>query len=569
MIRFASVLAIASLIPGAASAADLPDDLFATPQAEEVLDLVVFGEARPAFVRLRIRMEGRGFRRAWADYVARLHADLDGDGDGTVTEQEANRPLLSQILGQGIPPRPTTPAKTPVSRAPGLDSDQPDGTITIGELERYLRVSRRLEAIAIQAGPPPDRQTQALFGHLDRDDDGALSSGEIEGSGASLARLDHDEDDVIQLAELIPYQNPYASRFGAIDARMGSDRTKPPDLGPIAVLSPGMARRDAARRLLLKYDQSAEATRDFNKLSPAELGVDPAAFPVFDRDGDGLLNQAELEAFLARPTPGLDLVIDFGRRGSRWTSPEVGPADGPPMPLASAIRKSRERNPILNVEGMELEFRMESSTQDLRAFYAARFGEADADKNDYVDESEAMRDNFFRMGFAAIDRDGDGKVFRAELDAYADQQSGLANSRTTLTVADRGQPLFDLLDADHDRRLERRELRSAPQVLGRVDANGDGRITAAELPRRYLITLGRGQPPDGGSIRGGIATGTDITNRASIGAKGGPAWFRAMDRNADGDVSSREFLGPRDAFRDLDADGDGLIDVQEATGQPG
>jgi hypothetical protein len=41
-----------------------------------------------------------------------------------------------------------------------------------------------------------------------------------------------------------------------------------------------------------------------------------------------------------------------------------------------------------------------------------------------------------------------------------------------------------------------------------------------------------------------------------------------MDRNHDGDVSAREFLGTAEDFRKLDADGDGLIDAKEAAKGP-
>jgi hypothetical protein len=37
-----------------------------------------------------------------------------------------------------------------------------------------------------------------------------------------------------------------------------------------------------------------------------------------------------------------------------------------------------------------------------------------------------------------------------------------------------------------------------------------------------------------------------------------------MDRNGDGVISPREFVGPPEVFRKLDTDGDGVITPEEA-----
>ena len=112
-----------------------------------------------------------------------------------------------------------------------------------------------------------------------------------------------------------------------------------------------------------------------------------------------------------------------------------------------------------------------------------------------------------------------------------------------------------------DRRISRRELAHAFESLQQFDLNGDGAITAVELAGRFQGVLQLGKPVlfRNQGMRGNATA--PIANRPSA----GPDWFRKMDRNRDGDVSPREFLGPLAAFKKLDTDGDGKISQAEFT----
>ena len=98
------------------------------------------------------------------------------------------------------------------------------------------------------------------------------------------------------------------------------------------------------------------------------------------------------------------------------------------------------------------------------------------------------------------------------------------------------------------------------------DGDGDGRVSADEIPYHFQVNIARGGLLRSDRRRHGRSRCRGRWPRAGRSRPAaGPDWFQKMDRNHDGDVSRREFLGPRDQFDRLDRDNDGLIDADEAS----
>ena len=113
------------------------------------------------------------------------------------------------------------------------------------------------------------------------------------------------------------------------------------------------------------------------------------------------------------------------------------------------------------------------------------------------------------------------------------------------------------------RRLSARELMSAASRLAQIDGNKDGKLTPAELTTRLGIEVSVKRPAAARTDMAAPAI-RDRQASAAVPRDRGPAWFLRMDRNYDGDVSIREFLGQRAVFDRLDADHDGLLSPEEA-----
>jgi hypothetical protein len=117
---------------------------------------------------------------------------------------------------------------------------------------------------------------------------------------------------------------------------------------------------------------------------------------------------------------------------------------------------------------------------------------------------------------------------------------------------------FEMLDTNRDGQLSVHEMRRAWESLADAEAQKKGSLAPpdAKTPA-WTLTLVPGLDQD---------HATPLT-RERVAARCGPAWFQAMDRNGDGFVSRREFLGTAAQFRKLDRDGDGLISPEEAEEQ--
>ncbi|MGE5192364.1 MAG: hypothetical protein ACM3U2_07650, partial [Deltaproteobacteria bacterium] len=221
----------------------------------------------------------------------------------------------------------------------------------------------------------------------------------------------------------------------------------------------------------------------------------------------------------------------------------------------------------LTVAGIDVELkaatvRARADASDNRSFYTIEFRRAGGSKKGYLSEQEFAVLRLPNAEFKSVDRNADGMIVLDELLAYVEQESTSSQSRIELTVSHNGKSVFEVLDANHDRRLSHRELAAAFESLRTFDRDGDEAITAVELAGRFQGILEFGRPV---LFQRSTATNRgDMTTPIVNAPTAGPDWFRKMDRNRDGDLSPREFLGSPALFRKLDADGDGLVSAAEA-----
>jgi Ca2+-binding EF-hand superfamily protein len=511
--------------PASTGPSKSPDVVTPATVGSDTVDILLLAGPEMRRGRIEVRSGGTPLATVQTEALQKIARFADVDGDGRVSPAEARLLPSTQVLRQFAWGE-FFPFAGRQDEFPAMDGDH-DGFVTAEELLSHNRLAG-LGRLALNVTVAADlaRLDFALFAHLDLNGDERLTLEEIHRAEELLARLDTDHDDVLARSEILEAASP-SRRDGA---------TGPGQCGlpSFIVLRPGEAERNWVTPFL--------ASRGVDGTS---LPLDRAGFPVeiaskLDGDANGVLTVEELDSLRSLPADET-WIIDLSIRNA-----------DPSRPVSSSSATDGRRN--MDVAGLRLELLPREGLVEKRwpAFQSGvrdRFRELDANQDGVVSTEEARLPH--RIDFpqivAAANRDGDGQLTAKELDEWLSSRAGLAVLHARLDIIDRGRSLFDALDANGDELLSARELRTAPARLPVTESRPLPYPIATGVPHRIRATVSCGKP-------------SPILFYPGLAA---PEWFRAMDRNRDGDLSRREFTGPPAAFLRMDQNGDGLIAPDE------
>jgi Ca2+-binding EF-hand superfamily protein len=535
--RSSAAAALGLALLAATGASDPPAPPASTREA------IYFGPAGPVRIRLHVSIDGRPADAVWAEAVDALFAFCDRNADGVLDPAERagfapparrEREVLELVAdGSAQPVRLTFPPKEEkVSRAAFAEAVRASGQGSIG-----LRVvPARSDSLQLSA---------ALFKHLDRDGDGRLSADELKAARDPLAGMDVDEDEFVTTAELLGRAvgtNPGPVRIAVPGLRSAEPVESSSDLVFLTADGP-----QGVKQLL-----AARGGPRATSLRPAEFGTDPKAFAALDKDGNGRLDTTELSAWLGRP-PDLELSLVFDPATGRLVLPPGSQGSDPVGSFTASLPGGRFRfePPDSGASG-------KAAWDEAAGRLRDQFKEL-ATGSGSVERKQLERQPAALPLFDLADRNADGKADAAEVEAALKAVVPLARRRVEVTFADQGDGLFELLDRDTDGRLSPRELVGAADAL-KPFAGPDGAVGPKDLVRQFRVRAAVEPIPVGVPVPPARPALTGSERPAGV-----PAWFARMDRNGDGDVSLREFVGPIGLFRKLDRDGDGLLSPAEAT----
>lgn len=523
----------------------------------DTYDVLFFGETRLVRLRVHLKAAGEPLSNRWLEQLRRYFDFLDRNGDGYLSRQEAefafSREGVARMIQTGFAyQRPDDAAKMFAE----LDQDA-DGRVSFDEFAAYYTPAA---ARVVSATPNPVRDTYAdgltdeLFKLFDTNKDGKLSRAELDAVEKLFATLDADEDECLSATEIAPTVF-FPRRTGDEMQRPPAEKPKERRAGsPMTVFPAGAIPASITDTILNRYDRDRSRS-----LSRSENPLGDETFRRLDRDNNGEVSAAELAKWKDGP-PDLELDMTLGAKpGEGAIKLRPGP-DGKPAALAGSFRAAGDGRAVLTIakQAIQLEcYTPRGIYSDTGRQPVLRFPMT---KSGYVTEKDIAGPQYqsLRILFDMIDRDGDGKLSKAEFDGFMNLQMSFTRLPLSLVYSAQTPSLFQLIDENGDGRLSVREVRSAWARLIALEPVEKDYVTRAALQPQGALRFGRTSEvftfnPTNAYTRPPVRQATK-----------GPLWFRKFDRNGDGELSPGEFPGTTEQFDAIDANHDGYITAEEA-----
>ncbi|MFV0443917.1 MAG: EF-hand domain-containing protein [Planctomycetaceae bacterium] len=512
----------------------------------DVRDVMLILPGGPLHLRFRVALNGQPLSQRREQFITNLMQRLDANGDGELTADERDAsPLFSYGRRK--------------FDNPFLRSLSTHKIVSRDDFERDL--ARYGSLFSYQEDDAAADSDRKVFDLLDEDGSGRIDAREMRIAVTRVASRDRDRDQCISFEEFgPPPPDPYAALVAANAMTTIEEDPGPP---PIHLARSLLATNNITlpRSLLFAYDRNRD-----KYISPEELHWDPHRITAADSNGDGRLSVAELGRIDQTPVD-LDLFVDLAFDGTNATQPlqvlSIDEQRRSPVPRPDLIR--------LTFDGTTITFAFRQLDPVASALETAQkqFNLLDGDGNGYLDREEvADFARFQRYLFDGMDVDRDNRVYAEEMTKFVAAVAEPPATTCHVNIYNTGQGFFSMLDVSGDGRISIRELRSLEQSMATHERTPGSGIAPAEMGRHLYVEFVRGSRPLFGPGQRLIEQGPTFIERGAI----GPAWFQAMDRNLDGDLTYQvgnpmfppEFLGHPEIAAQMDVDHDGLISYREA-----
>jgi Ca2+-binding EF-hand superfamily protein len=502
-----------------------------TVSADVHWNLVFIGPEQAVPIAVTVSAdEGAQARRL--KLAAMLLQRFDADKDGKLSSTEAALlPQRAKASGPGLGDQWKT-----------LDRSPTDDSLSAEELAVFVNEQLGPE-FQLSTRPPRLAQSVELVPRLDGDHDQAISSQELLGGMSLLRQADLDDDEAVSIAELQP--NPRRQ----VPGRQVNPQANPTPVFPVNAPEEVSI---AVRQILNAFGSDGQG----ESVPVTRIQTADGKPELFDANQDGRLNAEELSLWAQTKQPVVRITAALAQRRPSTVQIEEGTTKTP----AGAKASTTLGGAAVEVNAMNNRTEQTDSTK----LYRVRFLTADQNKNGYIEETEFPTLQLPAQ-FKDVDANGDGMLMRDELTTFVEFDAIALQARIELMVGEEGKTLFELLDANTDRRLTMREIREGFTRLASIDRNHDERVAQSELESRYRFTFSFGRNMEFSPTAN--PQGMLVTPRLRS-QNTGPIWYRRMDRNLDGDITWREFLGSREQFSKLDQNTDELIDLNEANAAP-